>query len=90
MHFIKIIFADAFTSVIYVSTDEGETFNLYTIPADPKTLKVHPTLARWILGYDASQVKCAVMIRAFYHCTISKMMLKLFNFKKGNRDLKVS
>ena len=55
--FYKKIFADAFDRMIYVTTDEGETFSWYTIPADPRTLKVHPTLALWILGYDALQVR---------------------------------
>ena len=56
------MFADAYAPMIYVTTNEGETFNVYTIPADPRTLKVHPTLARWILGHDVLQVNSAVII----------------------------
>lgn len=68
------MFADAFESMIYVTTNEGETFNSYAIPADPRTLKVHPTLSRWILGYDVVEVKCAVIIWMFVKTVITMMI----------------
>lgn len=42
---------------IYVTTDEGESFSTYDILVDPKTLKLHPTLAGWVLGHDPDQVR---------------------------------
>ena len=44
------MFADTSRSTIYVTTDEGDTFRSYSIPVDPRTLKIHPTMPGWILG----------------------------------------
>ena len=52
------MFADARSSSVYVTTDEGATFVTYNnIPVNPMTLKIHPTMAGWILGHDPNQVQ---------------------------------
>jgi len=51
------MFADTSRSTIYVTTDEGLTFSAYTIPVNPRTLKLHPTMPGWILGHDRQQVQ---------------------------------
>ena len=51
-----MIFVDASGSMIYVTTDEGETFTVRSVPVDPKTMKMHPTMLGWILGHDPYQV----------------------------------
>ena len=52
-----MIFTDANNRRIYVTTNEGATFITRTIPVDPQTLKPHPTMPGWILGYDPYQVQ---------------------------------
>ena len=56
------MFADARSSKIYVTTNEGDTFRSYSIPVDPRTLKVHPTMTGWILGHGHYQVLCMAKI----------------------------
>ena len=51
------MFADTSRSTLYVTTDEGETFRSYSIPVNPRTLKIHPTMPGWILGHDSDQVQ---------------------------------
>ena len=54
---MQVIFAEDARRMIYVTTDEGETFNSYNIPVDPTTIKPHPTMTGWILGHDSAQVQ---------------------------------
>ena len=44
------MFADASSFMIYITTNEGDTFTMYTIPVDPKRLQIHPTMPGWLLG----------------------------------------
>ena len=60
------MFADTSRSTLYVTTDEGETFRSYSIPVNPKTLKIHPTMPGWILGHDSDQVQMFLDSKANY------------------------
>ena len=75
------MFADARSSKIYVTTDEGDTFRSYSIPVDPRTLKVHPTMTGWILGHGRYQVLCVAKIvnLAIYVTWVYKICINLLH-----------
>ena len=43
--------------MIYTTVDEGVTYSAHSIRVDPMQMKIHPTMAGWILGYDPYQVQ---------------------------------
>ena len=51
------MFVDSYDPVIYVTIDEGVTYSARNISVDPTRMKIHPTMAGWILGYNPSQVQ---------------------------------
>jgi len=53
---LQIIIPDDNKQMIYVSTDEGVSYNARTIPVDQKSLRIHPTKNGWMLGVDSSNV----------------------------------
>ena len=64
------MFADTRAFMIYVTFDEGRRFTAYSIPVDPKTLKVHPTMAGWLLGHDSVAV---CIIYSVYSLIVDKI-----------------
>ena len=73
------MFADTSRSMIYVTTDEGETFRSYSIPVNPRTLKIHPSMPGWILGHDSDQV--ATVIRTIVYLLPLLSRQRLHNLK---------
>ena len=55
--------------MIYVTSDEGETFSSYNIPVNPRTLKIHPTMPGWILGHDQHQVISSCIMQLIVQTT---------------------
>ena len=55
--------------MIYITSDEGETFSSYNIPVNPRTLKIHPTMPGWILGHDHHQVISSCIMQLIVQTT---------------------
>ena len=51
------MFVGSNNPMIYVTVDEGVTYSASSTRVDTTQMKIHPTMAGWILGFDYLQVR---------------------------------